>query len=235
MNNIEELLDIIRSNGGAATSDTIVRIYCSNHRMLYQQSYKRIVESTLRDYPLLTTYDSTTGLFCIPNHTETRTTELSEETYSEDDGQEFFRGVVRKWANANIQKGALTGLLSSKKTFRQTIITPTMASIVPIIPGDKAVDGSGYYCVYEIDIRPLKATVRLMATVTSETPVQIIDIYKSKILPSIGKTYREDGRFYNKTFGSFKFSPDMEEAAIVDFMDKMLTAILDYESKLSSN
>mgnify|MGYP000907794896 CR=1 FL=1 len=49
MNDINELIRIILSLGGYATSDTIVREYCKEHRMVMQPHFRSVVEKTLAD------------------------------------------------------------------------------------------------------------------------------------------------------------------------------------------
>ncbi len=49
MNDINELLRILRSLGGAATSEDIVKSYCRKHRMVVQPQFKGIVDKTLTD------------------------------------------------------------------------------------------------------------------------------------------------------------------------------------------
>lgn len=72
----------------------------------------------------------------------------------------------------------------------------------------------------------------MMVTVTEKTPDSIIETYKQTILPSIGKAYRPDGRFYNKTFGSMKLSPETTNSDMIVFMENALVQIQAYEKEL---
>ncbi len=61
MNDINELMKIIASLGGSATSDAIVKEYCKLHRMIVQPQYKSIVEKTLAGNKALVRRNSAGG------------------------------------------------------------------------------------------------------------------------------------------------------------------------------
>lgn len=234
MNDINELIDILCSLSGKATLSDICKEYGKKYKMFVAPQHKTIIESTLKNSSHLVYFDTDLGVWSLIIKEHETHKSPSDNSKSGKSGDVYFlRETVYEWATEKIRDGAVLEIFGNRGQ-RQTLVTPYIAELVPQVSSLKNDKQSGYFCLYEIEIRPQRAVVRLMVTVTDKTPDSIIDIYKKTILPSIGKAYREDGKFYNKTFSSMKISSETTDTEIVTFMDNALVQIQTYEKELQS-
>ena len=228
MNDINELQKIIQSLGGSASLDDIVKEYLRIHHManFALSLYKSVAKETLDKFPQFVSFIPEQNVYVLEKK-EPKTT-ASGVTGN----VQFLRNAVYEWEKDKREAGTISAILGNPSQ-RHYMITPRMAEIVPYVGSHNGVAKSGYYCVYEIEIRQDKAVVRLMATVTDDTPDSIIKIYKDIILPSIGKEYRYDGKFYNKTFNSMKITSETTDADMIEFMNVAVDRIYEYELELA--
>ena len=232
MNDINELVDILCSLGGKASTTDICKEYGKKHKMLIVPQHKTIIESTLKNSPNLVYYVESLQMWSLKEEKHKSSIMQDRETKPKKPSDVyFFRDTVYNWITEKIKDGDVLDIYGERGQ-RQLMITPFLAKLVPRVSSLKKDKQSGYFCLYEIEIRPERAVVRLMVTVTNRTPESIIEIYKKTILPSIGKAYRADGRFYNKTFGSMRLNEKTTNADIVDFMENAFIKIQAYEEKL---
>lgn len=230
MNEITELIDILSSLGGKAYLSEIVKAYGKRHRMVIQPSHKSVIKRTLINSPNLVAFNGETEMWYLP--VKTTNTESKDPISVKSGDVRFLRDTAYNWADGKCREGELLEVYGNRGQ-RQIIITPRIAQIVPRVAGKEGISQSGYYCGYEIEIRPQKAVVRLMATVTEDTPSTTIQIYKEILLPSINKTYREGGRFYNKTFSSMNISQSTTNTDIIDMMEDAFRKITVFENSIN--
>ncbi len=226
MNNVDNLVHILRSLGGKATVDQIVDRYCETRPMAKLSIFSSFVKNTLDASPFFVVSDS--GIYSL------RDGEDSSPLPGPPPGPEgvsLLRRAAYEWDLNARDNGRISEVIGNVGE-RYFFITPALAKAVPRIDGIRAVRGSGYYCVYEVEIRPKRAVVRLMASVNKETPSHIIEIYKNRILPLIGKKFRPDGQYYNKMFHSMKTTSGTTKSDIIAFMEQALREIEKFELDL---
>lgn len=232
MNDITELCDILLTLGGKASLSNICKEYGIRYKMFIAPQHETIIESTLKNSSHIVYYDTDLCVWSLIAKTPKPNAFPRGNTETNKSGDvNFLRDTVYEWATKKMKDGAILEIFGNRGQ-RQTLVTPFIAKLVPQVPSLINEKQAGYFCLYEIEIRPQEAVVRLMATVTKKTPDSIIDIYKKTILPSISKVYREDGKFYNKTFSSMKICTETTNTEIVAFMEKALMLIQAYEKNI---
>lgn len=231
MNDINELITIIISLGGEASFDDIVDAYGKKYKMVIQAQHRSVIRKTLKNAPRLVVFDENRELWYLHTKDEQKEKTSSEPKTAQSGSVQFLRKVAYEWAMNKYNEGEIIGVYGDAGQ-RQYYVTPGIAEIVPKVSEKGSPHQSGYYCLYEVEIRPQKAVVRLMAAVTENTPTSTLDIYKEIILPSINKSYREGGRYYNKTFNSIAISRSTTEEDIVGMLEDSYKKISAYENRI---
>lgn len=93
MNDILEILDIVKGLGGSATIDEIVKGYCLKYNMIMQSQYSTTVCETLKKNPDKVVFDTTLGEWCI--HKEKQSSGWNSE-YIEGSPQWFFENSKKE-------------------------------------------------------------------------------------------------------------------------------------------
>lgn len=231
MNDINELITIITSLGGEASFNDIVEAYGKKYKMVIQVQHRSVIRKTLKNASQLVLFDESTELWRLRTKGKHKEKTSSESKIAQSGSVQFLRKVAYEWSINKYNEGKIIEVYGGAGQ-RQYIVTPGIAEIVPKVSEKGSPHQSGYYCLYEVEIRPQKAVVRLMAAVTEDTPISTLEIFKETILPSINKSYREGGRFYNKTFNSMAISRSTTEEDIVGMLDDSFIKISTFENRI---
>ena len=113
---------------------------------------------------------------------------------------------------------------------RQNMLSPVLNTLVPQTHSRKK--GRIHYALYEVEIRPNHAVVRLMCTQDKDIPGSVKEVYIKCFLPLMSKTYREDGQYYNTTFASMNIKETTTRKEFEEMLEKAWTNMQNFESKL---
>ena len=113
---------------------------------------------------------------------------------------------------------------------RQTMLSPVLDRLVPQTYLRKK--GRIHYALYEVEIRPNHAVVRMMCTQDKDIPDSVKEVYIKCFLPLMSKTYREDGQYYNTTFASMIIKETTTRKEFEEMLEKAWTNIQKFESEL---
>ena len=116
---------------------------------------------------------------------------------------------------------------------RENMLSPVLDKLVPPT-NSRNRRGTTHYALYEVEIRPNRAVVRMMCTQDKNMPESIKTVYKQSFLPLMRKDFRDDGQYYNTTFASLTIRPDSTKEDFVEMLEKAWRGIKEFEAKLLS-
>ena len=145
----------------------------------------------------------------------------------------LLRRDAYEWANQMIGEEKII-CVSNPCGQRQSIVTPGLASIIPKVEGHNGIQRTGYYCVYEIEIREKRITVRFVVAVIDEVPESTMKKVEDVILPAMETGFRPDGKFYTKNLNSMAIDNSTSKETIESFLNGTMESIKQFESRLFS-